>query len=79
MDDGDSRGASAALFEGVMRMESAYIPAFLYLTLGAWFVLSVLFVVFFVYLTRLPDDRIRDYKAKAIENKKRLGIKIYKF
>ena len=60
-------------------MESSYFPAFLYLTLGAWFVLSVVFAVFFVYLMRLPDDRVLDYKAKAIENKKRLGIKIYKF
>lgn len=56
-----------------------YFPAFLYLSLGAWLVLLVIFAAFFVYLLKLPDDKILDYKAKAIENKKRLGIKIYKF
>ena len=60
-------------------MPSTYFPAFLYLSLGFWLVLFVLFVVFFVYLLRLPDNKILEYKAKAIENKKRLGIKIYRF
>ena len=59
-------------------MES-YFPAFLYLTLGAWLTLLVLFIGFSIYLIRLPDDEILRIQAKAIENKKRLGIKIYKF
>lgn len=56
-----------------------YFPAFLYLTLGAWLALSLLFIGFSIYLFRLPDDEILRIQAKAIENKKRLGIKIYKF
>ena len=60
-------------------MLPAYFPAFLYLSLGFWLVLFVFFVGFFVYLLRLPDDKVLEYKAKAIENKKRLGIKIYRF
>ena len=28
---------------------------------------------------KLPDDKVLDYKAKAIETKKSLGIKIYRF
>jgi hypothetical protein len=57
----------------------SYFPAFLYLTLGAWLGLLVLFICFFIYLVRLPDDEILRYNAKAIETKKRLGIKIFKF
>ncbi len=60
-------------------MDSGYFPAFLYLSLGFWFLLFFVFLGFCLYLKRLPDDRILQYKAKAIENKKRLGIKIYKF
>lgn len=60
-------------------MEDAYFPAFLYLSLGCWLLLLLVFVGFAIYLSRLPDDRIRGYKAKAIENKRRLGIKIYRF
>ncbi len=60
-------------------MQSAYFPAFLYLSLGFWLVLLVLFIAFFVYLLKLPDDKVLEYKAKAIENKKKLGIKIYRF
>jgi len=55
-----------------------YFPAFLYLSFGAWLFLFILFVGFCLHLKRLPDDRILDYRAKAIENKRRLGIKIYK-
>jgi hypothetical protein len=62
-----------------MSMDSSYFPAFLYLSLGYWILLLAVFFGFAVYLKRLPDDRIHDYKAKAIENKRRLGIKIYKF
>jgi hypothetical protein len=62
-----------------MRMEHSYFPAFLYLSLGYWLILLVVFFAFAIYLKRLPDNRIHDYKAKAIENKRRLGIKIFKF
>jgi hypothetical protein len=60
-------------------MDSGYFPAFLYLSLGFWFLLLLFFLGFSFYLKRLPDDRIHEYKAKAIENKRRLGIKVYKF
>ena len=60
-------------------METEYFPAFLYLSLGFWLFLFVVFIIFSIYLSRLPDDKIIEYKAKAIENKKRLGIKVYKF
>lgn len=60
-------------------MDTFYFPTFLYLSLGFWLFLFVFFVIFSIYLTRLPDDKILDYKAKAIENKRRLGIKIYRF
>ncbi len=56
-----------------------YFPAFLYLTLGAWLTLALLFIGFSIYLVRLPDDEILRIHAKAIENKKKLGIKIYRF
>jgi hypothetical protein len=60
-------------------MDSGYFPDFLYLSLGVWFFLLVVFLAFSSYLKRLPDDKIHAFKAKAIENKRRLGIKIYKF
>jgi hypothetical protein len=60
-------------------MDAVLIPDFLYLSLGCWLVLFFFFIGFLIYLHRLPDDKILDYKAKAIENKRRLGIKIYKF
>jgi hypothetical protein len=60
-------------------MITMYFPAFLYLSLGFWLFLFLAFIAFCIYLSRLPDDKIMDYKAKAIENKKRLGIKVYKF
>ncbi len=56
-----------------------YFPEFLYLTLGAWLILTLLLIGFSIYLIRLPDDEILRIQAKAIENKKKLGIKIYKF
>ena len=62
-----------------MKMGSAYFPAFLYLSLGFWLILFLFFLGFCLYLKRLPDDQILRYRAKAIENKNRLGIKIYKF
>ncbi len=60
-------------------MNGDYFPPFLYFSLGAWLFLFVFFIAFCIYLARLPDDKILQYKAKAIENKKRLGIKIFKF
>ena len=60
-------------------MDSSYFPAFLYLSLGYWLFLLAVFIAFAAYLKRLPDDRIHDYKAKAIENKRKLGIKVYRF
>ena len=60
-------------------MSSTTIPPFLYVSLGTWLTLLILFVAFSIYLFRLPDDRILRYKAKAIETKKSLGIKIFKF
>ena len=60
-------------------MDSGYFPAFLYLSLSVWFILLMVFWAFYKYLKRLPDDQIHEYRAKAIENKRRLGIKIYKF
>ncbi len=60
-------------------MSSDAVPAFLYLSFGIWFILLILFLTFSIYLYRLPDDRILHYKAKAIEKKKSLGIKVFKF
>lgn len=54
-------------------------PAFLFLSLGALALLLTLFVVFSLYVWRLPDDKVLDYEAQAIENKRRLGIKVYRF
>ena len=62
-----------------MNMDSSYFPAFLYLSLSFWIILLLVFLAFYIYLRRIPDDRILEYKAKAIENKRKLGIKIYKF
>jgi hypothetical protein len=62
-----------------MKMNSSYFPAFLYLSLSFWIILLLVFLGFCIYLRRIPDDRILEYKAKAIENKRKLGIKIYKF
>ena len=56
-----------------------YFPPFLYLSLGAWLFLLIMFVVFFFYLVRLPDDEILRIHAKAIEHKRKLNIKIFKF
>lgn len=60
-------------------MNASYFPGFLYLSLSFWIILLLVFLGFFIYLRRIPDDRILEYKAKAIENKRKLGIKIYKF
>jgi hypothetical protein len=79
MDDQNGERTSTSLCAGEINMGFAYFPAFLYLSLGFWFLLFLFFLGFCLYLRHLPDDRILQYRAKAIENKKRLGIKIYKF
>jgi hypothetical protein len=56
-----------------------YVPAFLYLSLGAWLFLLLMFIGFLIYLIRLPDDEILRIQAKTIGNKRRLNIKIYRF
>lgn len=55
------------------------IPAFLYLSLGVWLFLAAAFVLFAVWLRRRPDDEILKIEAKAIENKRRHGIEVYRF
>jgi len=56
-----------------------FFPAFLKLSLTVWGLLLLLFICFTVFINKLPVNTIEKYKAAAIENKKRLGIKIYKF
>jgi len=60
-------------------MCSSYFPAFLYFSFGTWIALLIVFVVACIYIKKLPDDKILDYKARAIENKRKMGIKVYKF
>jgi hypothetical protein len=79
MDTRNGGHPPAAIQEGEASMNGDYFPPFLYFSLGAWLFLFVFFVAFCIYLWRLPDDRILYYKAKAIEMKKKLGIKIFKF
>jgi len=55
----------------------SYFPFFLKLDLLIWGILILVFFLFTVYISRLPSDAINKCKAKTIENKKRLGIKIY--
>ena len=59
-------------------MYTYIFPEFLKLDLIIWGVLIIVFVLFARYIHKLPEDAILNCKAKAIENKKRLGIKIYK-
>jgi len=59
-------------------MYSYLFPEFLKLDLIIWGLLIIVFVLFARYIHKLPGDAISKCKAKAIENKKRLGIKIYK-
>ncbi len=56
----------------------SYFPFFLKLDLLIWGILILVFFLFTVYIYRLPADAIKKCKARSIENKKRLGIKIYK-
>lgn len=53
-------------------------PAFLKLDLIIWGILIILFIGFTIYIYYQPANFINQIKAKAIENKKRLGIKIYR-
>lgn len=55
-----------------------FIPSFLKLDLTIWGIFIVMFAIFAIYIYKLPDEKIEDYKAKTIEKKKELGIKIYK-
>ncbi|MBA7575330.1 hypothetical protein ES708_17154 [subsurface metagenome] len=59
-------------------MYTYLFPEFLKLDLTIWGLLIIVFVLFTRYIYKLPGDAIMKCKAKAIENKKRLGIKIYK-
>ncbi|MBN2396375.1 MAG: hypothetical protein JXC36_07940 [Candidatus Atribacteria bacterium] len=57
---------------------STYFPVFLQLDLTIWGILILLFVGFTIYISNKPANFIEKSKAQAIENKKRLGIKIYR-
>ncbi len=59
-------------------MYTFLFPSFLKLDLIVWGVLIIIFILFTNYIHKLPANAIDDCQAKAIENKKRLGIKIYK-
>jgi hypothetical protein len=59
-------------------MSTGAIPPFLWLSLGCWLGLAIFVVVFAVHLARLPDERILDYRAAGIENKRRLGIRVFR-
>jgi hypothetical protein len=54
------------------------IPAFLKLDLIIWGILIILFIGFTIYIYYKPANYINKIKAQTIENKKRLGIKIYR-
>ena len=59
-------------------MYTSYIPAFLYLCAFMWGLLLIVVVCFAAYMRRIPERRIERFKVQAIENKKRLGIRIYR-
>ena len=59
-------------------MYTYFFPGFLKLDLIIWGLLIIIFILFARHIHKLPGDAISKCKAKAIENKKRLGIKIYK-
>ena len=60
-------------------MPDHFLPPFLLVSLLAWGVFLIVFVLALKKLTRVPDDKILDYKAETIEVKKKLGIRVYKF
>jgi len=59
-------------------MYTYLFPEFLKLDLIIWGLLIIVFAMFARYIYKLPEDAISKCKAKAIEKKKKLGIKIYK-
>jgi len=59
-------------------MYTYLFPEFLKLDLIIWVLLIIVFAMFTLYIHKLPGNEIMKCKAKAIENKKRLGIKIYR-
>jgi len=59
-------------------MHTYLFPEFLKLDLIIWGMLIIVFAIFTRYIHKLPVDEIFKCKAKTIENKERLGIKIYK-
>jgi len=59
-------------------MHSYLFPEFIKLDLIIWAILIIIFALFTVYINKLPWDNINNNNAQTIENKKRLGIKIYK-
>ena len=54
------------------------IPSFLIFDLVVWAILIIFFVGFAVYIYKKPSDYINKTKAITIENKKGLGIKIFR-
>lgn len=54
------------------------LPAFLVLDLIVWAILILFFIGFTIYINHKPADFINKVKAKTVENKKILGIKIYR-
>lgn len=60
-------------------MPDHLFPPFLLVSLMAWGVFVIVFILALRKLKRVPDDKILDYKAETIEMKKKLGIRVYKF
>ena len=54
------------------------VPSFLILDLIIWAILILFFAAFTIYIYKKPSDYINKTKAITIENKKRLGIKIFR-
>lgn len=59
-------------------MYTFLFPEFLKLDLIVWGILIIIFILFTYYINKLPANAIENCQAKAIETKKKLGIKIYK-
>ncbi len=60
-------------------MPDHFFPPFLLVSLLAWGVFLMVFVLALKKIKRVRDDKILDYKAETIEMKKKLGIRVYKF
>lgn len=73
--DGNSHTPSVQEVDSV---HTSFFPAFLYLCLFMWLFLLAAVVFFALYMHRVPARRIDQYKVSTIENKKKLGIRIYK-